>query len=218
VSAKALFALSEGNSVSTGTWDYDEMFEADLLAGLMYVDIHTDLFPAGELRGQILEDCGAGRVNLASGTAQDVLRIDGSAGDPGWREIAVAVGAPITIACDASDAGPAQGRYVIWAWIGGPANPTLLTAAGNVIGWLANPVPLTGGSPQPFRCLRGGLPRPVCGPVPEVPSPSTVPFSVQRASGVAMSITFTLQGIVEDAGAANPLGFSTTNLVVIVVE
>ncbi len=117
VPASALFGLPETNPISADTWNYDESLEEDILAGLMYVDIHTDLFPDGELRGQILEDCGLGRVNLGSGTAQEVLRINGSAGQPGCRQVEVPVGASITVSCDASIGGPATARYVIWGWI-----------------------------------------------------------------------------------------------------
>ena len=40
----------------TGTWTYAESQEADLLAGLAYVDVHTLANPAGHLRGQIIPD------------------------------------------------------------------------------------------------------------------------------------------------------------------
>lgn len=217
-SADAQFNLPEHNSISSGTWNYDESFEAAILSGLTYVDIHTEAFPGGELRGQILEDCGAGRVNLASGSAQEVLQVDGDPGVPGCREVNVSVGVGFTFSCDASNGGPAAGRYILWGWVGQPQTPTEVTGGGNSVGCLANPIPLTGGSPQPFRCLNGGMPLALCGPVPSVPAPSRVPFSVVRAAGIGVPLTVTLQGIVEDDGAANPLGFSTTNMVVLVID
>lgn len=46
--------LPAGNP-KVGVWDYPEANEADILAGLTYVNIHTDFRPGGEIRGQILE-------------------------------------------------------------------------------------------------------------------------------------------------------------------
>ena len=37
-----------------GTWNYAESDEADILAGLMYVNIHSTNHPGGEIRGQIV--------------------------------------------------------------------------------------------------------------------------------------------------------------------
>jgi hypothetical protein len=45
-------ALAVGNPMQ-GTWNYPEALEADILAGRMYVNIHTAVFPGGEVRGQI---------------------------------------------------------------------------------------------------------------------------------------------------------------------
>jgi hypothetical protein len=47
-----VFLLPAG-SPKIGTWNYDPFYEADLLAGRMYVNIHSNDFPAGEIRGQI---------------------------------------------------------------------------------------------------------------------------------------------------------------------
>jgi hypothetical protein len=40
-------------SPKIGTWNYSEAREADILAGLTYVNIHSSDFPGGEIRGQI---------------------------------------------------------------------------------------------------------------------------------------------------------------------
>ena len=48
-----LFDLPSGNP-KTGTWDYDESQESTILSGQTYVNIHSDVFPEGEIRGQLL--------------------------------------------------------------------------------------------------------------------------------------------------------------------
>jgi len=47
-----LFPLPSG-SPKIGVWDYDQGQEEDILAGLTYVNIHSDIYPGGEIRGQI---------------------------------------------------------------------------------------------------------------------------------------------------------------------
>jgi hypothetical protein len=53
VSAGIKFPLPLGNK-KVGVWNYAQSDEANILAGLMYVNIHSANFTAGEIRGQIL--------------------------------------------------------------------------------------------------------------------------------------------------------------------
>lgn len=52
--AGVLFALPPGNP-KVGVWAYPAALEPDLLAGRMYVNIHSNGFPGGEIRGQIVD-------------------------------------------------------------------------------------------------------------------------------------------------------------------
>jgi hypothetical protein len=53
INAPAVFSLPLGIP-KIGVWNYPEAAEADILAGRMYVNIHSQLFVGGEIRGQIL--------------------------------------------------------------------------------------------------------------------------------------------------------------------
>jgi hypothetical protein len=54
VACGVIFPLPLG-SPKIGVWNYPETSEADILAGLTYVNVHSSQFPGGEIRGQILE-------------------------------------------------------------------------------------------------------------------------------------------------------------------
>lgn len=49
---KFALPINAGNFL-TGTWNYMESDEADILAGLMYWNVHSNAIPDGEIRGQI---------------------------------------------------------------------------------------------------------------------------------------------------------------------
>ena len=64
-SALVAYTLPAGNP-KLGQWQYDESMEADILAGRMYVNILTDQFVDGEIRGQIEPDASlAGNAGLS---------------------------------------------------------------------------------------------------------------------------------------------------------
>ncbi|MBI1853277.1 MAG: hypothetical protein HYR85_23310 [Planctomycetes bacterium] len=162
-----------------------------------------------------------GNVNAATGPITDVLRING---DPGsvctTRQVVVSRAEPITLSLDASPAGPMDSHYVVWLWSGTPRNATDLTARGVVIGTTALPTPLTPRlQPQPFACLRSPGAQPLgCGHAPDLPSPQFAPWTMTRSQGISHPIVVTAQGVIEDAGAANAVGLSITNAVILVIR
>ncbi|MBI3848159.1 MAG: HYR domain-containing protein [Planctomycetes bacterium] len=162
-----------------------------------------------------------GDVNVCGSGRADVFFVNGSAGTGATREVDVAIGAPITLAMDPSPAGPATGgRYVLWVWRGASASPHDLSAHGATLGHVVDPTPLNGSlSPQPFRCLRSStLPTILCRGVTELHAPPTVPWSINRASGVGRTSALLMQGLVRDLGAGNSTGFSVTNAVLLRIQ
>lgn len=163
--------------------------------------------------------CLVGSVNSGNGACASVLKINGFAGFAGTREVPIPTNSAFTLSMDSSPSGPANGRYFLLVWLGPPQSPSPLTVSGEFIGCFANPTPFHASAPQAFRCLRSnGMPAGVCNGIPERPAPSSTPWSATRPTGISSPVTFTLQGIVEDLGASNNLGFSTTNGVVLVVQ
>ncbi|MEK6891447.1 MAG: CHRD domain-containing protein [Nanoarchaeota archaeon] len=55
VNSNVLFNLSLGESKS-GIWNYSEPQEEKIVEGLTYVNVHSDMFPNGEIGGQILKN------------------------------------------------------------------------------------------------------------------------------------------------------------------
>lgn len=51
--AGVLFTLPTG-TIKVGTWNYAESQESDILNGRTYVNVHSNKFPDGEIRGQII--------------------------------------------------------------------------------------------------------------------------------------------------------------------
>ncbi len=51
--AGVLVELPKGNNIN-GTWTYDQSLESSILRGDTYVNIHTEKYPNGEIRGQIV--------------------------------------------------------------------------------------------------------------------------------------------------------------------
>jgi hypothetical protein len=167
--------------------------------------------------------CRPGTVNAGAGAITDVLFVNGSAGDAN-RIVTVPLNSPIDLSLDGSPSGPGGpgnsiARYVLWVWFGPPINPTDLAVGGTSLGCTANPSPFSpAAAPQAIRCLRGtGVPASACGSVPVRSGPARAPWSLS-ASGRATPITLTIQGAIQDNGAANALRGSVTNAVILRIE
>jgi Tol biopolymer transport system component len=170
-------------------------------------------------------DCRAGTVNQGAGSRADVLRVNGSTGDA-RRVVRVAPRSPeFQVSLDAAPSGPIGpmgapvARYVLWTWRHLPSNAVDLWARGQLLGCTVNPTPVRPlATPQPFRCRRGSVGPSVCGSV-SAPggAPSAAPWVLTLAQAPARG-QFTLQGVIEDLGANNTVGFSVTNAVLVSIE
>ncbi|MBI1852734.1 MAG: hypothetical protein HYR85_20530 [Planctomycetes bacterium] len=57
----------------------------------------------------------------------------------------------------------------------------------------------------------------MCTDVPEIRSPARAPWTLTHP-GFPSPIDVTIQGVLQDDGSANPLGFSVTNAIVVHVQ
>lgn len=168
----------------------------------------------------ILHDYRRGTVNSGAGRIHDVLRVNGS---EGWGNdiprVSVGVDEEVTISLDAAPAGPQTGAaYTLFVWAGDTTNAQPLYAGSSVVGTVANPTPMHPfESPQALYAARGGLPPRFTFGIHELTSPATAPWSMTKAR-FANPGTYILQAVIEDAGACNMHGFSTTNTILLLVE
>lgn len=246
--ATVVFAVSEGsqsNSDLNGDFDPNDevVFHYDTVSGALRnlrlavtgeprVSDNTLAFRVSEsdqsgtnLNGDLDQNddvvhiatrCELGSVHLGVGPLAEVLLINGSP-----RDLVVNAGTPLTFEFLTSPAGPATARYALWAWRGTPQNALDLSQGSAFLGCTVNPTPANPGSnPQPFRCLLGtGIPGAVCAGVPGAGSnPASAPWTRSRSGGISVPMTFTLQGIVRDNGAASSKGYSITNAIVLEVR
>lgn len=159
----------------------------------------------------------AGTVNSGTGPVTDVLKINGSAGGAN-RVVCVPVNDPITVSLDAAPV-PGSGKYAMWVWPTIPCNPTALDVGPETLGTFGNPIPLTPGGPQPFRCVKSAaLPNALCGSVRELTGPACAPWSIPANGGISVPTCFFLQALIKDQNASNSVAFSVTNGVVLKVE
>ncbi len=142
----------------------------------------------------------------------DVLRINASRG-----VVTVAPRTRIDVTLNRTPAGPPTANYGMWVWRQLPLDPRELVILGETIGCIMNPTPFAAPiTPQPIKCLHGGLGGPdSCGSVSVVSSPPTAPFTLSRNCGLGAGFTRLVQGVIEDAAATNSFGLSVTNPVIL---
>jgi len=191
--------------------------------GSLYVEVDLETLDTLEEFEGILRlfqpgPCAGGNVNLASGSAENVLLIEGTEGGTS-RSATVPIGVPFTVSLNTSSAGPNPARYLGWIWYSLPGNPTDLMASGLPIGCTVNPTPLDGGLvPQPFWSVVGMIApaRAVAGTKLKDYDP-TAPWTKENP-GVPTPFVATIQLVLEDNSTSHPRGFSVTNSVSVIVE
>ncbi|MBI1853377.1 MAG: VCBS repeat-containing protein [Planctomycetes bacterium] len=148
-----------------------------------------------------------GTVNAGRGPIADVLRVNGSAGDS-ERRLRVLVHEPVTLSIDAPPAGPSAARFILCAMPGEPTSQSLTTLPFG-IGTIAMRVPGLSRDAGRTRLVLSSAGRDGRTGTPLLPS-SPAPF-VRTLPGADAPTTFTLQGIIEDAGSAGSVTASVTN-------
>ncbi len=164
------------------------------------------------------ECCRRGNVNLAQPSAMNfvpVLRINGAPENARGGIVNVFQRQSINVSLAACPGGPATNvPYAIWVWIQPASNLQDLVIGGNALGCINDPTPFNlGRTPQPFKCVTGGVGPEYQGSVPRLNSPAGAPWSLTRSQGFARVITFGLHGVIRDdsAAAQSRGGWSVTN-------
>lgn len=177
-------------------------------------------FQGGPLAASWIPACLPGNVNERFGARVDVLTVQGRTG-----AVTIPPGVDIEVMLSAAAAGPAPGRFVLYAWRGICPDEVPLALEGTDVGCLARATPLRAtGGPQPFRCLRSrgpGLDVPdewVAGILEFTPPPArSAPFTrpVVKVGGFFFAATYTIQGFIEDGATGQ---WSATNAVILQVD
>lgn len=172
----------------------------------------------------IIERCGDGSVDLASGSVADVLELNGSTGGA-TREVVVTAGTSLTASLENPPQG-GNGRFVAHATIGAPSytSRSVLPAS---IGTSCFPFLLNeGASPDAIwnnigRTSQVGESRYFDGsPIPD-PNAAPVDFLDLPSGDVVnlpMGTTVTFQAVIRDNGSTSPKGASVTNAVILHVQ
>ena len=160
------------------------------------------------------QPCRVGSVDVgASGTAADVLFVNGSAGDA-TRRLRLATGAALEVTMAAPPAGPSSAPFALYAWLAEP-DVTTRVALPRSIGALCFPSALSGGgAPMPDVIWNnaGREHRLGTATLPSTPAPSAI---ASVPNGSPRPITFTLQGLIADQGSGAEVSGSVTNAVVV---
>jgi Tol biopolymer transport system component len=153
-----------------------------------------------------------GDVNVGRGDREDVLLVNALTGDERNREISLETLRRIVVVMTTPSSRP-RARFALWAWIAEP-DPSTLAALPQGIGSMVFAPPFAEASRPPNAVWNnlGRSRRLGAATRSSRPAPSIV---FDRATGARNPATVALQGIVEDDAAANPLGISVTNAIVL---
>jgi hypothetical protein len=155
-----------------------------------------------------------GNVNVALGDRENVLLVNGSAGDAN-REITLAVGQPFSIGV-ASPSSRASATFAFYAWAGASSGATLAVQPAG-LGIAVFPTPLNGPPPASLKKIANNTGYRALGAanLASTPAPTTL---VNRPTGWPRQVTVTLQAILQDLGSQSSSGFSMSNAVVLHVQ
>ncbi len=157
-------------------------------------------------------DCRFGNTNIAAGTLEDVLTINGSPGVGDERIVSVGLSQPFSMDM-AVPSSRISSRFVLYAYSG---EPTALTAAplGFDLGLFSFTLPFLGGTPV---AIWNNFGHQVLLGDPDFPS-DPAPTQVFSSGGLNQPRTVTFQAIIQDDNARVSEGASISNAVVLKVE
>jgi hypothetical protein len=155
-----------------------------------------------------------GNVNLGSGSASDVLLVNGSAGD-GERVYSTTTGSPVTMTIAAPPAGPNPADFAMYLITYEPGPSDAAEQPFN-IGTSCMAMPLSNGHAMvpPFTIVNTVGYETALG-YPLIPAASPAPAEIFSLPGLPLG-TYTFQGYIFDNGSAGP-NFSLTNAIVLKV-
>ena len=73
VNGPVAFGLPNGSPVA-GTWDLTQVQYDSLVAGMIYINVHSTNFPGGEIRGQMTLDNIVGNEDMTMGAVKSLYR------------------------------------------------------------------------------------------------------------------------------------------------
>ncbi len=159
--------------------------------------------------------CRTGTVDLAgAGAPQDVLFVNGEAGDRATRTVDVAAGTSIQVSMVASESGPVPSRFVLYLNLGAPIEGGASSEPAG-LGTMCFPSPLTGGAPHRVWNNMGHEPQLGVPDFPSSPAPSIV---AAAPVGKNLRAVATLQGFLLDSGSAADVDVSVSNAIVVRIE
>lgn len=157
--------------------------------------------------------CRAGNVNAGIGPTADVLYANGSVGAPTDRKVTFSQTDPFTVSMvepPAIPGGPA--KFVLYFFLGSPTASTVRTLPIG-LGTFCMPIFLTDANPQGLKKLTNNIGKPNqlgVSDFPSQPAPTTV---LQKPSGIGVSLTAYMQGLIIDPGSPQGQAAVTNGIV-----